>query len=307
MGKYIRRCRKWIRIVKLAVILFACSQLPMCRSQLIDLQHILSDAAQEETTAQVQSVMEVHYIDVGQGDSTLVICGDHAMLIDAGDNDMGSRVWKYLLDQGVGSGIALDYVIGTHGDADHIGGLDVILTKFDCGTVFLGDSLKCTRSYEDVVNAAFYKNYNLVMPEIGSSYTLGEAVFTITAPNGDYEEENNRSIGIRLVHGENSFLFMGDAETAAEEDTLQSGIDISADVYKASHHGSSTSTTDAFLQAVNPKYCVISCGADNEYGHPHIETVEKLEAADVEIYRTDKDGTVLVISDGKNITVKKAD
>lgn len=251
--------------------------------------------------------MEVHYIDVGQGDSTLVICGSHGMLIDAGGNDKGSYVWKYLLDQGIGTDVSLDYVIGTHKDEDHIGGMDVILTKFDCGTVFLGKSTKSTRTYEDVVNAAFYKNYSLAMPQVGSTYMLGDASFTIVAPNGDYKDENNCSIGIRLVYGSTRFLFMGDAESESEQDTLQNGLDLSADVYKVSHHGSSTSTTDEFLQAVSPKYCVISCGAGNSYGHPHIETIEKLQLAGVEIYRTDENGTVVAVSDGKNISFPGVD
>ncbi len=302
-----RHLKKMYRCVQLAAILFACSQLPVCRSQLVDLFHQSQQDGTQEQEAANQSAMEVHFIDVGQGDSTLIICGSHAMLIDAGNNDMGSRIWKYLSDQGVGKDVVLDYVAGTHGDSDHIGGMDVILTKFDCGMVFLGNSLKDTRTYEDVLHAAAYKNYQLVMPEVGSTYSLGDAAFTVIAPNREYEEENNRSIGIRLVHGQNSFLFLGDAESVSEEDILKSGMDISADVYKVSHHGSSTSTADAFLQAVSPDYCVISCGADNEYGHPHTETMEKLQAAGVSIYRTDKDRTIVAKSDGKSITLQKTE
>lgn len=246
------------------------------------------------------SGLEIHYLDVGQGDSTLILCDGHAMLIDAGDNDKGTAVQSYLESQGV---TTLDYVIGTHPDADHIGGLDVILYKFDCRMVMMPDFEKDTRTYDDVVQTMRQKRYKNTLPEVGTVYELGSAVFTIVAPNGEYgDNANDYSVGILLQHGENRFLFTGDAEEASETDMLENGLDLEADVFKASHHGSRTANTEEFLQTVDPDYVVISCGQGNSYGHPHAEVINRLRAMGISVFRTDEQGTVVVYSDGAGIT-----
>lgn len=245
------------------------------------------------------SELQVHFIDVGQGDSTLILCGNEAMLIDAGDNDKGTTLQLYLQKQGVE---ALTYVIGTHPDSDHIGGLDVILTKFDCATVILSETASDTAAYRDVIDALTYRNYQNTPPLTGDSYRLGDAEFTIIAPNGEYDNDNNSSVGIRLVHGNNSFLFTGDAEAEAEADILQNGIDIRADVLHAGHHGSATSGSRDFVSRVAPTYAVISCGQDNPYGHPHEQTLDTLREFDVQVFRTDEQGSIIAVSDGNSIT-----
>lgn len=246
------------------------------------------------------SGLEIHYLDVGQGDSTLILCDGHAMLIDAGDNDKGTAVQSYLEGQGV---TALDYVIGTHPDADHIGGLDVVLYKFDCQMVMMPDFEKDTRTYDDVVQTMKQKRYKNTLPEVGTVYELGSAVFTIVAPNGEYgDDANDYSVGILLQHGKNRFLFTGDAEEASEADMLENGIDLEADVFKASHHGSRTANTEEFLQTVDPDYVVISCGQDNSYGHPHAEVMNRLRAMGISVFRTDEQGTIVAYSDGTEIT-----
>lgn len=244
-----------------------------------------------ETIAELQ----VHFIDVGQGDSTLVVCGGEAMLIDAGGDSKGTTVQLYLQRQGIAE---LAYVVATHPDSDHIGGLDVILTKFDCGVVIMSDVPADTAAYRDVADAMRYRGYQNTLPEVGGTYALGDAVFTIIAPVGDYPDDNNSSIGIRLVHGDNSFLFTGDAGAEAEEDMTGSGMDISARVLKAGHHGSSTSTSEAFVSAVSPAYAVISCGNGNPYGHPHKEALDVLKDAGVQVFRTDEQGSIVAVSDG---------
>lgn len=259
-----------------------------------------SDTESDTKTEADAGNLQIHFIDVGQGDATLIACDGHYMLIDAGNNNKGTAVWSYLKNQGVET---IDYVIGTHPDADHIGGLDVILYKFDCGTILMPDVKNDTRTYEDVILAMDSKEYQAVAPVVGQTYELGGAEFTIVAPNDTYGESmNDWSIGILLKNGSHRFLFTGDAEAAAEADILENGIDISADVYKVSHHGSKGATSDAFLDAVNPTYAVISCGEGNMYGHPNAEVLNKLRAKGVMVFRTDEQGTLVVTSDGTTLT-----
>lgn len=243
--------------------------------------------------------LEVHFFDVGQGDCTIITQGDHAMMIDAGDNDKGTAVQAYLNYLGISS---LEYFIMTHPDADHIGGADVVLYKFDCDTILMPDKEVDTRTYDDVIQAMKSKNYTAIHPQIGDTYSFGDASFTVLAPVRQYSDNNNNSIVIKMTHGENTFLFTGDAEEEAEMDILAEGLDVSADVLKAGHHGSSTSTSDDFLEAVSPEYAVISCGEDNKYGHPHAETMNKFRQTGVTVYRTDEQGTVIAASDGSTIT-----
>lgn len=266
-----------------------------------------SDISVQKASTQAESVytptgqdeLNVYFFDVGQGDCTVITQGDHAMLIDAGDNDKGTAVQAYLNYLGIET---LDYVILTHPDADHIGGADVVLYKFDCEMVLMPDKKADTRTYDDVIQAMKSKNYSATHPEVGDTYAFGDAVFTVLGPVQEYSDNNNNSIVIRMVHGNNSFLFTGDAETDAEADILNDGLNVRADVLKAGHHGSSTSTSDAFLEAVSPEYAVISCGEDNKYGHPHAETMNKFRQAGITVYRTDEQGTVIASSDGNTIT-----
>ena len=242
--------------------------------------------------------IEIHYIDVGQADATLIKCGEATMLIDAGENDKGSELWSYLKSQNV---TKLDYVIGTHPDSDHIGGMDVIIYKFDCENIFMSTYSKDTRTYEDVLEAAKSKSYKITYPKVSETYALGEATFTIVAPNDEYADANNASIGIYLEFGKTSYLFTGDAEYEAEKDMLANGLNIDADVYKAGHHGSRTSSCDELLEAVTPKYVVVSCGEDNSYGHPHADILNYCRINKIPLYRTDKQGTIVLKSDGENI------
>lgn len=252
-----------------------------------------------ETTSSTLQELQVHYIDVGQGDCTLITCGGQTMLIDAGDNSKGTAIQKYLYDRNIER---IDYMIGTHPDADHIGGMDVILTKFDCGTVMMPEMANDTKTYQAVIDAMNYWGYKNTPPIVGNTYILGDATFTIVAPNRNYGDTNNSSIGILLVHGNNRFLFLGDAEEEAERDILQNGLDISAEVLKVAHHGSKTSTSWNLVNAVSPQYAVISCGANNSYGHPSAEVLNTLRAAGISVYRTDEQGSIIAYSDGQNIS-----
>jgi len=245
--------------------------------------------------------LEIHFIDVGQADSTLILCDGDSMLIDGGDENAGTLVQNYIFKQGIGK---LNYVIGTHPDSDHYGGLDVIITKFDCENILLPDYKKDTKACESVYDAVFYKNYNVTNPVTGDVFNLGGAKITILAPiHYDYgEESNNYSICILIEYGSKRFLFTGDAEKEVETDLVNSNYLIKADVYKVGHHGSGSSTTDDFLSAVDPEYAVISCGEGNEYGHPHAAVLNRLRKDNVKVFRTDEQGSIICYCDGESIS-----
>ncbi len=243
--------------------------------------------------------MQVHFIDVGQGDATLLTCGGEAMLIDAGDDSKGTALQNYLQKQGV---TWLKYLVLTHTDADHIGGSDVIVSKFQVDNVFIGDFPKENRVYRDLMTALASQGYPWCTPEVGSTYTLGSAVITILAPVKEYSEPNNCSIALLVENGEDSFLFTGDAEKEAETDILKTGLLTGCDVFKAGHHGSKSSNSAAFLEAISPQAVVISCGEDNAYGHPHAGPLTIFRSMGVKVFRTDEQGTIVATSIGNQIS-----
>ncbi len=257
-------------------------------------------------TVQTQTIppdpsLKVFVIDVGQADSILITAGSDSMLIDAGTNKAADTVVDYIKGQGI---TKLNYVIGTHPHEDHIGGMDAVISTFDVDKVMLPDAQSNTKTFEDVLNATSNKGLKITSPVPGTVYLLGNAGFTVLAPNSpEYGNLNNYSIAVKLVYGNTSFLFMGDAALQSENEILESGYDIRADYLKVSHHGSGTSTSYDFLSAADPKYAVISVGKHNDYGHPAAETLQKLADADIRIYRTDESGTITAISDGNSIVI----
>lgn len=258
-----------------------------------------TDDNNNEEDISVNASMEVHFIDVGQGDATLIKCGGQAMLIDAGDDTKGTAIWNYLRKQGVEK---LDYLILTHPDSDHIGGAPVILTKFDVDNVLVSNYKKDTLAYYKLVQTLDDQLIQALTPATGTSYTLGNATFQILAPVNTYSNANDSSIALMVKHGENTFLFTGDAEIQAEADMLVNGNRVDADVYHVGHHGSSSASSVNFLNAVSPSYAVISCADDNVYGHPHAEVLNNLRAMGVKLFRTDEQGSVIAFSNGKEIT-----
>ena len=210
---------------------------------------------------------EIHFIDIGQGDCTLIKCNGEAMLIDTGTYDNGTKVQLYLQKEGVDS---LKYFIATHPDADHIGSAGVIINKFPIDNLFMPNVSKDTKAYEYMVKAIEYKNIKPINPSIGNTYDLGGATFTILNPGiREYEDINDYSIAIMLKFGLIKVLLIGDCEKASEREMLNGGINLDADILKAGHHGSSTSADEDFINAVSPAATIISCGANNDYGHPH--------------------------------------
>ena len=250
---------------------------------------------------QASANMEVHFLNVGQGDSTLITCDGQSLLIDAGGNDDVDPVLNYIQNkQGLSR---LDYIIGTHPHEDHIGAMDSVIDAVEIGEVILPDVTTDTDTFMDVLTAIENKGLGITVPELGETYQLGSGSFTIIAPVTDYGNDlNNWSIGVRVEYGNTSFLFTGDAESSAENDILSTGATLDSDVFKIAHHGSETSNSDAFLSAVSPEYGVISCGADNSYGHPNQSVIDRLNASGVKLFRTDAQGTIVAKSDGNTIT-----
>ncbi len=249
-----------------------------------------------------QADLDVHFIDVGQGDSILVVCNGEAMLIDGGDNDAEAVVPDYLQRQGV---THLNYIIATHPHADHVGGLDAVARAVSVDTVYTSCVEYDTKSFRDFLTDVTAAHGAVEFPEPDSSFSLGGATVTVLGPRTYNVPEtwNNTSIVLRLTYGQTSFLFTGDMEQAEEAELLEAGCDVSCDVLKVGHHGSSTSSGYRLLYEAAPTAAVISCGAGNDYGHPHREALSRLNDAGVShILRTDQSGSIVFHSDGTALT-----
>lgn len=245
----------------------------------------------------------VHFIDVGQGDSILVVNGESVMLIDTGDTSSDSKdaIVNYLNAYSI---TEIDYLVLTHPDSDHIGGAPTVIEGFDVVNCIMPNVVKDTQIYENTLTALEENEVNVIEAVSGNQYSLGEAQFKLLAPNSEsYSDWNDYSVVIKLVYGERSMLFTGDAHVESEEEILgvYSELELDCDVLKIGHHGSDTSTGEEFLAAVSPSYAVISCGTGNKYGHPHEVTLDKLAAAEVTVYRTDIAGTIVLATDGKTL------
>lgn len=281
---------------------------------------ILPDASGEKTGAPVSAAqgdtggggsasgtLEVYFFDVGQGDSELIrLPGGENILIDAGTSSTEDELVGELRSLGAET---LDLVVATHPHADHIGGMAAVIDAFDVRQVVMPrvseSDTPTTKTYENLLQSIADKGLTITPAEPGDELlSSGGAVLTVLAPNGkDYGDLNNYSVVLRLTYGEDSFLFTGDAEEESEEEMLSLDWPLTATVLKCGHHGSETSTSPAFLDAVSPQYAVISCGVDNDYGHPDAVTLEKLEAAGAEVFRTDLQGTILASTDGSGVTM----
>lgn len=246
-----------------------------------------------------------HYLDVGQADCSLIICGEDTILIDAGDVDGYNAIHTYLEAQNV---TEIDYLILTHAHADHIGSADEVLKNYTVKNVIMPryteENIPTSQTYEDLLYALSDSDAKVIAAKPGSSYSLTACSFTVLAPNQTYTDENNASVVVRFVYGETAFLFQGDAEKASEQDILDAGFPLSADVIKLGHHGSKTSSTAGYLTAVQPKLAIISCGENNSYGHPSDTVLQRLTDMGIDYRRTDRNGNIVVTSDGREISVE---
>lgn len=271
-------------------------------SQLID-EHWLDKPGEPSTKPATGDLMTVHFVDVGQGDCIFIQLpnGQH-MLIDAGNNGDGEMIVDYLKSFGVDK---IDFLIGTHPHADHIGGMDVVIRELDIGKIYMPRVTHTTRTFREVLEAIQAKGLKITPAKAGVEIVKTENLqAVIIAPHSaEYEKLNDYSAVVKLTFGDVSFMFTGDGEQTSEKEMVRSGYNLQSQVLKVGHHGSSTSTTREFLKAVKPEVAVICLGADNDYGHPHREVMESLSAVGVEVYRTDLDGTIIISTDGNIYTV----
>lgn len=259
--------------------------------------------AKQVATVNYNSKLVVHYINVGQGDCSLIQIENKNILIDAGPNDAANSVVNYLNSAGVKG---LDLIIATHPHEDHIGGMAKVIRKFPVKIMYAPRKISYTEDFNDMVAALRSKKMKIHVAIVtgmeqvllkGSDYEL-----KILAPlHENYDEVNNYSVVCKLQYKNTSFLFTGDAESPVEDELLQKGSDIKADVLKVAHHGSRYSSTQEFINKVSPKIAVISCGKNNDYGHPAPDTLTRLREAGIKTYRTDVTGTVVILSDGQNV------
>lgn len=252
---------------------------------------------------QITTDMKIYYMDVGQGNAVLVEEEGEYMLIDGGDREFSSYVVRYLKNRGVRK---LKYILLSHYDKDHLNGVVGVLNAFDCEEIIAPDYEADSKIYTSYKKAVKRKGYEVIYPEVGDTYTLGEAEFTVVCPKDyNYELENNNSIGIKLVHGDNSFLFCGDASIESEEDMLKAKVDVESDVLMVSHHGSRGSSSQAFLDKVDASVVIISCGVNNPFGHPTKTVLGRIKKSGAKLFRTDLQGTIIATSDGTDISWNK--
>jgi len=296
----------------LLLVLFACqpSQDPVASSPFFADSSVSTTEAPSVTSSANSSIiplpsasLQAIFFDVGQGDCALILTDGHAMLVDAGNVGQDDLILGFLSKHGVDK---LDYLVATHPHADHIGAMPAVIRNMgSIGTLLMPDVVHTTTIFEKLLNAIEERDVPVMVPAPGDQMVLGESIVTILAPVGTgYADLNNYSIVLHVQFGGVSILLTGDAEDISEAEQLAAGRTIAADVLKVGHHGANSSTNNAYLSAVSPRYAVISCSRDNQYGHPNKEIIDRLDGKDIAIYRTDEYGTVTVTTDGKTITIE---
>lgn len=296
-------CALLAAIVSIALngVAYRVNELPTARSIMRKLGFM-----QFTRVESVEGDVLVHFIDVGQGDCILIDTGEKTVLIDCGDVGSEGTILSYLESCGIRK---LDYLVATHPHADHIGGMAAVASALSVGEIVfppLSDSKIPTSSvYSALLDVIEEKNIPAYDAQYGENIRIGQGTYlNILAPlHDDFDNLNDFSLVIQLVHGANKFLFTGDIERASENDLLNYYDDLNANVLKVAHHGSTSSSMQTFIDAVSPEYAVISVGAGNSYGHPRKEVLQRLEKVGAQVLRTDELGTIVFVSDGSALTL----
>jgi competence protein ComEC len=257
-----------------------------------------------KTNINLENKMVTHFIDVGQGDCILIQVNNKNLLIDSGPSDSKAKMIRYLKNNNI---TKLDYVIATHPDEDHIGGMASVIKTFKVDKFYAPKVTSSTVAFEEMIRALRLKNLKINIAYANITLDLGpDTICVMLSPNkSEYKDTNGYSCAIKVSYKNSTYLFTGDLEALNEAELLNKGYDLSADVLKVAHHGSKSSTTEGFLNAVYPQIAILSCGLYNTYGHPHKQTLDKLQKINSTVYRTDKDKTIILVSDGT--TIKKLD
>jgi len=261
---------------------------------------LLSTDSPPSPTTNINSYFEIHYIDVGQADASLILCDDKSMLIDGGNPEDSSLIVAYLKKHNIEH---LDYVICSHAHNDHVGGLSGALSVATAGSIYAPKTKNDIKAYKSFIAKASAQNLVIKNPQPGDTLNLGSSTVKFLGPiHENVSDLNDTSIILKISYGKTSFLFTGDAERDEEQSVLAQDFDLSATVLKVGHHGSGDSTTYPFLREIMPEYAIISVG-ENNYGHPTEETLSRLRDADVKVFRTDLQGDIIVSSNGEEVTI----
>ncbi|WP_455714522.1 ComEC/Rec2 family competence protein [Anaerosporobacter sp.] len=250
-------------------------------------------------------LVSVHFLNIGKADSILIKIDDKAVLIDSGTIDKAKDIIKYLKKQDV---TKLDYAVATHCDKDHVGGMSDILKNFPTDVLLMSSRGKNSKPYQSMIETAIELKVTRFIPQVKTVFYVGNVKFTVLAPGDEAiaaGTDNESSIVLMMQYGEKRFLFMGDAMEVSENEMLEKGYDLHADVIKVGHHGSKRSSSEEFLDAVNPAVAVITCEEGDGTSLPEKETLEVLNEQHILLYRTDKDGTIVMTTDGVDIKIEK--